>query len=382
MPDTIPYPSPEEEGAAPSPPEVRTPAAPPTPPAGEPPEPKGFFPRLLQKVRRSLGPKPIWTKLMSISMLACMTAMLVAGLVFTAFDFSSAFLTTRSRLKSLARVTAENTRGPLTQDSAEDLISALNGVMDHPNVTGAAIYLADGRAVARPTKKTDFSLPAMIPADVSPGTHFSFAGMRQYHPIIQNGQRAGMLAIEVGVSQLWPALRFSALVGTGILILAAAVAMGMLGRFHGMISGPITELAQFAESVAKDCNYSVRAEKRSEDEVGYLADSFNGMLAEIEDRDAALLQAKVDLESNVKVRTTQLEGEILERRQAEEAMKDSEHRYRNLFENNPMLYRTRLIGHRIGVFRQLRASWIGKQYGLQREIGSGVFRGASGGCRW
>ncbi len=46
------------------------------------------------------------------------------------------------------------------------------------------------------------------------------------------------------------------------------------------------------------------------------------------------------------------------------------------------LYRTRLIGHRIGVFRQLRASRIGKQYGLQREIGSGVFRGASGGCRW
>ncbi|MCX6981422.1 MAG: peptidoglycan DD-metalloendopeptidase family protein, partial [Verrucomicrobia bacterium] len=45
------------------------------------------------------------------------------------------------------------------------------------------------------------------------------------------------------------------------------------------------------------------------------------------------------------------------------------------------VYRTRLIGHRIGVFRQLRASWIGKQYGLQREIGSGVFRGASGGCR-
>ncbi len=37
------------------------------------------------------------------------------------------------------------------------------------------------------------------------------------------------------------------------------------------------------------------------------------------------------------------------------------------------LYRTRLIGHRTGVFRQLRASWIGKQYGLQREIGSGVF---------
>src|SRR5476651_399722 len=39
---------------------------------------------------------------------------------------------------------------------------------------------------------------------------------------------------------------------------------------------------------------------------------------------------------NVMIRTSELHNEVLERKQAEEAMKDSETRYRNLFENNPM----------------------------------------------
>jgi PAS domain S-box-containing protein len=60
------------------------------------------------------------------------------------------------------------------------------------------------------------------------------------------------------------------------------------------------------------------------------------MLSEIQKRDAALSQAQADLESNVLSRTRQLHQEVDERRLAEDALKDSELRYRNLFENNPM----------------------------------------------
>ena len=77
---------------------------------------------------------------------------------------------------------------------------------------------------------------------------------------------------------------------------------------------------RLAESVAKEGNYSRRAEKQDEDEVGSLADSFNSVLTQVEARDAELLQAKLDLEANVKARTTQLESEVRERKQAEEAV--------------------------------------------------------------
>ena len=233
---------------------------------------------------------------MSIAMLACIGAMLIGGLAILAFDLNSAFFSTRARVKSLARVTTENSHALLASGSSAELISTLNGVMDYPNVTDAAIYIADGRAAARPTKQTNASLPATIPADVSAGTHLGFAGMRHYEPIMQDGQRIGMLALEIGTSQVWSVLRLYTLIGIGAIALTVAVARKLLGRFQGMISEPIAELAQFAESVAKDGNYSLRAAKRNEDEVGFLADKFNGMLEEIEERDAALLQAKADLE--------------------------------------------------------------------------------------
>jgi PAS domain S-box-containing protein len=335
MPDPNTDLSAEEDVTKPSQPEARPPAAS-SPKAAPPPQAEGYFARLEQKVKHTLGPKPIRGKVMSVSMLACVAAMLLGGFVFLVFDLNSAFLTARSRLKSLAHTTAENTRDALAEGAAQELVFALNGVMDHPHVTGAAIYIADGRAVARPTKRADLSLPATIPADASAGTKFGLSGMKYFEPIVQDGRRLGTVVIEISSSQLWSEFRLHALVGIGILILAAAVAKSILGRLQGMISEPVAELAKLAESVAKDGNFSLRAEKRHEDEVGYLADTFNVMLMGIQERDTALNQAKADLEANVKARTTQLETEIAERKRAEEAMKDSEHHYRNLFENNPM----------------------------------------------
>ena len=336
MPDHFPEPPSDEEWATPPTPPAPAPVAPPPKPAAPTPEPEGFFSRLEHKAKRALGPKPVRSKLISVTILACIAALFVAGLALLIFDFCSGFFATRDSLKSLAHVAAESSREALAQGSSAELIPALNGVMEYPHVTAAAIYKADGRAFAHPTKMPDASLPAMLPAEVSPGMHIGLTGMRHYEPIMQNRLKVGTLVIEIGSSQFWPVFRLYALVALGVLILAAAAAKHLFGRFQGVISGPVAELARFAETVVKDGDFSLRAEKRNEDEVGAIADSFNSVLGEIEERDAALAQAKADLDSNVKARTTQLEKEVLERRQAEDAMKDSEHRYRNLFENNPM----------------------------------------------
>jgi iron complex outermembrane recepter protein len=57
-------------------------------------------------------------------------------------------------------------------------------------------------------------------------------------------------------------------------------------------------------------NYSIRATKRSNDEIGLLFDQFNGMLARIEQRDAALQQAHDLLEKRVAERTSYLNALI------------------------------------------------------------------------
>ncbi len=300
------------------------------------PEPRGLFARLERKARRWLAPKPINRKLTAITMLACTAALVFSGIIFFTFDIVTQFLSSRTALQSLSRVAAENTRDALARGSSQTVVTALNALMDYPHVTGAMVYRADGRPFARPTKHVKAVLPGIMESSAPMGTHLGISSLSHYEPVMHDNQRVGTIAIEIALSELWTRLRLYAAIMLGVFILASLAARLLLGRLQGMISEPVVALARVADTVAKDKDYTLRAEKRSDDEVGHLVETFNNMLAEVQKRDAALNQAHTDLETNVTLRTSELHNEITERRQAEEALKDSEARYRNLFENNPV----------------------------------------------
>jgi nitrogen fixation/metabolism regulation signal transduction histidine kinase len=86
--------------------------------------------------------------------------------------------------------------------------------------------------------------------------------------------------------------------------LAAAILLST--QLHRFISRPVLALAQTADEVATRKDYSVRAIKRSHDEIGHLVDRFNEMLTQIESRDAALQEARNQLEQRVTERTAEL----------------------------------------------------------------------------
>ncbi len=313
----------------------------PVPPAtaargATPVESTGLLARLERKTKCWLGPKPIRRKLTAITMLACTAALVLSGILLFTFDIISQFLATRSSLASLSRVAAENSREPLQQGTAHTTVSTLNALMDYPHVTGAMIYGADGRAFGRPTKGVPAVLPGLIEPGHPAGTRLSGTGLNHFEPVMDGGKRLGTIAMKISLSELWARLRLYAVITIVVGILAAVVARLLLKRLQGMISDPIVELSQLADSVARDNNYALRAEKRSDDEVGRIAETFNSVLAEVQKRDEALSQAQVDLEANVAARTSQLHGEVIEREQTEAALKNSETAYRNLFENNPM----------------------------------------------
>src|SRR6185295_13434045 len=72
----------------------------------------------------------------------------------------------------------------------------------------------------------------------------------------------------------------------------------------------ILTLARTARAIATEKNYGVRVESRSEDELGQLMNGFNEMLAQIQQRDAALQKAHDTLEKRVEERTAELEKSL------------------------------------------------------------------------
>ncbi len=65
-----------------------------------------------------------------------------------------------------------------------------------------------------------------------------------------------------------------------------------------MISEPILRLERTMRLVSTQKNFRLRAEKAHDDEIGALIDGFNIMLAEIQQRDAALLGANEAAEAS------------------------------------------------------------------------------------
>jgi light-regulated signal transduction histidine kinase (bacteriophytochrome) len=98
-----------------------------------------------------------------------------------------------------------------------------------------------------------------------------------------------------------------ATIAAAILFICLAVALLVGAAFRRLLSEPIVSLARTARLVSRYRDYSLRFEpSQSYDELASLTTDFNEMLGAIQQRDAALEQARGELEQRVEERTTQL----------------------------------------------------------------------------
>src|SRR6185503_19564452 len=91
-----------------------------------------------------------------------------------------------------------------------------------------------------------------------------------------------------------------------VMLVVILVAYFLAARLQRVISGPVSDLAAIVGRVAAEKDFSIRAQKRGDDELGRLIDGFNEMLGQIQGRDSALQAAHDSLERRVDERTASL----------------------------------------------------------------------------
>ena len=83
-----------------------------------------------------------------------------------------------------------------------------------------------------------------------------------------------------------------------IIIVVIAFSFFIANRIQKFVSQPIVELEYTARKIALNKDFSVRAEKSSDDEIGDLIDAFNSMLHHTEEYEKTLIIQKEQLESH------------------------------------------------------------------------------------
>jgi PAS domain S-box-containing protein len=131
-----------------------------------------------------------------------------------------------------------------------------------------------------------------------------------FQDIVLNADSIGMIYMEADLEDLHDRLLRYVVIACVVLMGSLAVAYLLSYRLQRVISEPIRELAETASSVSAHENYSIRANKRSQDEIGILFDQFNGMLDRIQQRDVAIQKTHDDLERRVEERTAYLNALI------------------------------------------------------------------------
>src|SRR5262249_27300376 len=94
-------------------------------------------------------------------------------------------------------------------------------------------------------------------------------------------------------------------------------AAGLSSWLQQLIARPMLELMRTADTVSRDQKKNRAARCRDNDELGELIGEFHQLLAQIRAQDAALHEARLQLEARVADRTRELSAEVGERQRAE-----------------------------------------------------------------
>ncbi|MSU59424.1 MAG: response regulator [Pedosphaera sp.] len=234
-------------------------------------------------------------KMTWIIMLTTCIALSLACVAFVAYELFTFRGNLVSEMSMLAGVVGKNCMSALEfeqPDNAEN--NTLPGLQNDKRVTAACIY-KDGRVWAKyPADAPAPNFPAEIP-----GVGHRFGdSLELFQPIYDrdNHKQIGTIFIRSSLDQIYT--RLWQYVGIVAVVLGASLVAALLvsAGLQRVITKPVLELSSTARAVSEKKDYSVRAEKLGNDEVGALIDSFNEMLVQIQKRDIELQEARVTAE--------------------------------------------------------------------------------------
>jgi len=230
-------------------------------------------------------------------MLTCMAGLLIAGIAFIARDRHSTKRDMLQELAVLTRIIADRSTAAISFDDRRQAKENLAALAVKPSIKTACIirptdsdYFA---CYSRDSDQCETNWPATMPTGLTPEQLFQGSDLLFSQPIILDGQLLGTVRIRFDLAEITTRMHQQMYTALVIIGLAGLCALLVSGRLQRIISVPLSRLAETADRIARENDYSIRAELApSDDEIGHLVEAFNSMLTRIEQRDRDLRQSE------------------------------------------------------------------------------------------
>lgn len=250
-----------------------------------------------------IDPKATLTRKISrLTMFVSAFAILIAGSVAVLQQYQSAHKQVDTQLIILAEATAYNLASTLLFESPKEANEALGVLQVDPKVVSATVTLLNNKVLAEYHR--DSNQPHVVDKKITVD-------------VIWKNEVVGELSLDVDLSGLANYFLIQFAFTIAAVLVALSIAGFVASRLTQIITRPLRQLSELAQTIGQDGNYSIRAQLiETRDEVGQLTTSFNSMLDQIEAQDTELRKQHELLEQRVVERTLQLQEET---QRAEEA---------------------------------------------------------------
>jgi PAS domain S-box-containing protein len=257
---------------------------------------------MIKKLRNT----PIQRKLMSVILLSCAIVVLLMSTAYIIFEYFTFRDTLKNQVSTLAAVVASNSSGALAFDVPRDAYEILDGLKAEPHIVAAALYDINGELFAK--YPADIAITDLPDTVAQSGFHFKANSLQGFVPVLQKKAPLGTLYIKSNMDNMYEQLRRYVVLALLLFSFSLLVAYLLSRLLQSSISAPILSLEQTAKRISDKADYSVRATKSGEDELGSLTDAFNHMLTRIESQNQEITSFNQKLEETIARRTKALEA--------------------------------------------------------------------------
>ena len=236
------------------------------------------------------GISSIRRKLTLLMMLISSVVLALAGGALTLYEGVTFRHSMTQSLSTLADIAGANSTGALIFNDKAFAEKVLTALQAEPDLTAACLYTSSGDIFAQYIGDSATQACPSHPGGVA--SSFGPNSLALFRPIILDDERLGTIYIESTLQGMRNRLTGYTSIVLLVLLLSCLVAFGLSSGLQHIISQPVLHLVQIAKTVSDKKDYSVRAVKKSQDELGMLVDTFNEMITQIQRRDRDLLVAK------------------------------------------------------------------------------------------
>jgi PAS domain S-box-containing protein len=266
--------------------------------------------------------RSIRSKFLLVVATTVLLALVITGAAVVTYELRTYERSRVSDLDTLADVLAAAAGPAVAFRDTVEAGGTLATLRVRPSILAGALYTADNEMFASYAPER---LGPIRPSAGAAGHVIEGDRITVVKPVVEKGERVGTLYL-VARYEAGQQLTNTVAIVSAVLAFSLACAVAVSVWLQRIFTRPLLDMAAASRRVMEERDFSVRVTKTTEDEVGYLVDTFNAMVDEVGRRSAELIDANQGLMR-----------EITERRAAEDARAESEGRFRVLADHAPVL---------------------------------------------